>query len=391
MLRIAVITRYFPSSGEPSQGRSLYQTLRVLTRQAEVRVFFPNASYPTLLRPRSRTYRRLEASYSPPDVRASYHDYPALPGLSRPLNGWNAARVLLPAVRGFAPDLILGCFLYPEGYAAVRIGKALSVPVVAMGIGSDINRIGDPVSAMQTRAVLREADFLVTVSGDLRLKAIAMGARPEKARAVVNGCDLSVFHASDRLDARRKLEIAPDAEAVVYVGRMDVRKGLRELVAAAAALGKQRPRLRVYLVGEGPDKPLILSAIQASNAGEYIHALPGCAFDDVAVWMAAADLVTLPSYMEGCPNVVLEALASGRPVVATNAGGTPEILSEECGRLAPPRDSAALAQALAAVLDKSWDAQAISARGSRSWETVAAELLEVFQLVASTQEGKDAG
>ena len=178
---------------------------------------------------------------------------------------------------------------------------------------------------------------------------------------------------------------------MVYIGRMDVKKGLRELVEAAAALGKQRPRLQVYLVGEGPDKPLIESAIQASNAGEYIHALPACAFDDVAVWMAAADLVTLPSYMEGCPNVVLEALASGRPVVATNVGGIPEILSDECGRLVPPRDSAALAQALASVLDRSWDAQAISARGSRSWETVAAELLEVFQLVASTQEGKDAG
>jgi len=111
MLRIAVVTRYFPSSAEPSQGRSLYQTLRVLAREADVRVFYPNASYPSLLKPRSRSYRRLDASYSPPDVQASYYDYPALPVVSRPLNGWNAARVLLPAVRGFDPDLIFGCFL----------------------------------------------------------------------------------------------------------------------------------------------------------------------------------------------------------------------------------------------------------------------------------------
>ena len=77
--------------------------------------------------------------------------------------------------------------------------------------------------------------------------------------------------------------------------------------------------------------------------------------------MAAANLITLPSYMEGCPNVVLEALASGRPVVATNVGGIPEILSKECGELVPPRDAAALAKALASVLDRSWDAGAISA------------------------------
>jgi glycosyltransferase involved in cell wall biosynthesis len=386
LLKIAVVTRYFPSSAEPWQGRSAYQTLRVIAREADVRVFYPNANYPSLLKPRSRSYDQLDASYSPPDVKTSYYDYPALPLVSRPINGWMAARALLPHVRNFAPDLIFSCFLYPDGYAALKIGKALSVPVVVMSIGSDINRIGDPISAMHTRKVLREADFLVTVSGDLRSKAVAMGAPPETTRAVINGCDLSVFHVRDRLEARRKLRIDQAAKVVVYMGRIDVRKGLRELVEAAASLRTERPNLHVYLVGEGPDKPLIESAIQAHNAASYIHALPGCPFDDVAVWMAAADLVTLPSYMEGCPNVVLEALACGRPVVATNVGGIPEIMSGECGRLVPLRDPAALAQVLASVLDSSWDASAISVRGSRSWNAVAAELLEIFETLVSTRQ-----
>jgi glycosyltransferase involved in cell wall biosynthesis len=309
----------------------------------------------------------------------SYYDYPALPLISRPFNGGMAARVLLPHVRGFAPDLIFSCFVYPDGYAALKIGKALSVPVVTQSIGSDINRIGDPISVMHTRTVLRESDFLVTVSGDLRTKAVAMGASQEKTRAIVNGCDLSVFHVRDRLEARQKLSIDSASEAVVYIGRMDVKKGLRELVEAAASLHQQRSNLHVYMVGEGPDRPLIESAIRARNASGYIHTLPACAFDDVAVWMAAADLVTLPSYMEGCPNVVLEGLACGRPVVATNVGGIPEIISDECGRLVAPRESASLSRALASVLDRGWDAKAISARGSRSWSTVAAELLEIFE------------
>jgi glycosyltransferase involved in cell wall biosynthesis len=388
-MKIAAVTCYFPSSAEPWQGRSAYQTLRVLARETDLRVFYPNAVYPHLFKPRSRSYDRLDPSYSPPDVRASYFDYPALPVFSRPFNGWMAARALLPEVRRFAPDLIFGCFLYPDGYAALKIGQALRVPVVAMSIGSDINRIGDPISLRHTRTVLREADFLVTVSGDLRLKAIAMGAAAAKTRAIVNGCDLAVFHPADRLEARRKLGIDPAAEAVVYIGRMDVKKGLRELVEAAATLHSARPSLHVYMVGEGPDRPLIEGDLQARNAAGYIHLLSGCAFDEVAVWMAAADLVTLPSYMEGCPNVILEALASGRPVVATNVGGIPEILSEQCGRLMPPRDAGALAQSLAATLDKNWEAQAISARGSRSWETVAAELLEVFQSLAPARSRSD--
>lgn len=382
-MKIAVVTRYFPSSAEPWQGRSAYQTLRVLARQSDVRVFFANATYPSLLRPRSRIYDKLDASFSLPDVGVSYYDYSALPLISRPVNGWMASRVLLPHVRDFAPDLIFSIFLYPDGYAAVQIGKALSVPVVAMGIGSDINSIGDRFSAMHTRTVLREADFLITVSDDLRKKAVAMGAAPEKARAIVNGCDLSVFHVRNRVEARQKLNINPALEAVVYIGRMDVRKGLRELVDAAALLHPQRTNLHVYLVGEGPDRPLLESAIRAKDATSYIHTLPACAFDDVALWMAAADLVTLPSYMEGCPNVVLEALACGRPVVATNVGGIPEILSDECGRLVPPREPVALAQALASVLDTAWDAADISKRGGRSWSTVAEDLLEIFELLVA--------
>jgi glycosyltransferase involved in cell wall biosynthesis len=390
-MKIAVITRYFPSSAEPWQGRSLYETLRVLAGEADVRVFYPHASYPSLLTPHARSYDRLDASYSPPGVAASYYNFPALPVLSRPVNGWLAARVLLPAVRAFAPDLIFSCFLYPDGYAALQIGKALAVPVAAMSIGSDINRIGDPVSRLFTRTVLRQADFLVTVSGDLRMKAIAMGASAEKARAILNGCDLSVFHVQDRLAARQKLGIDPGAEAVVYIGRMDVKKGLRELVEAAARLQPQRAHLQVYLVGAGPDRLLIESAIQAHNAASYIHPLPACAFDEVAVWMAAADLVTLPSYMEGCPNAVLEALASGRPVVATRVGGIPEIMGDECGRLVPPRDAGALAEALASALDQSWDAKAISARHSRSWETVATELLEIFKSLTSARAARGHG
>ena len=388
MLKVAVITRYFPSSAEPWQGRSAYQTLRCLARYSDVQVFFPNAVYPSILKPRSRSYDHLDAAYRPPDVKVNYYDYPAVPLLSRPFNGWMAARALLPHVRKFAPDIIHSFFIYPEGYAALLLGKALDVPVVAKGLGSDINRIGDPISAMNTRKLLREADFLFTVSDQLRDRSIAMGAHPETTRALINGCDLSVFKVGDRLEARARLGIDPAIEAVVYIGRMDVNKGLRELVEAAESLHAHRPNLHVFMVGEGPDRPVIESAIQSHHASDYVHVLPGCAPSDVFIWMTAADLVTLPSYMEGCPNVVLEALACGRPVVATNVGGIPEIMNAECGSLVPARDAVALAQALDSVLDKTWDAAAISAQRSRCWEDVAEELHGVFDSVIDNHRAK---
>ena len=330
-------------------------------------------------------YSGLDACFSLPEVSAGYYDYPVLPMVSRPFNGWNAARVLLPHVRKFAPDVIFSYFLYPDGYAAVKIGKALSVPAIVMGVGSDVHSIGDRFSRMHTRTVVREADFVLGISEDLRQRCVAMGALPEKTRALVSGCDLSAFHVKDRVAARMKLRINPASEVVVYIGRMDRKKGLLELVEAAAELHSGRPNLHVYLVGDGPDRPLIENAIQDKEASRYIHTLRGCSFDEVADWMAVADVVTLPSYMEGCPNVILEALACGRPVVATNVGGIPEIMSGECGYLVPPRDAGALVEALASSLDRNWDAQTISAHWGRGWETVASELLLVFESVLSAR------
>jgi len=386
VLRVAVVTAHFPSSAQPTHGRPALETMRILSAKVDAQVFYPHPVYPSLLRPRSRIYKAFDPTYKVPGVKVSYFDYPVLPLVSRPFNGSMAARALLPHVRQFAPDLVFSYVLYPDGYAALQIARALAVPVIVMGVGSDVHNIGDRFSAMRTRTVLREADFLVAISDDLRRRMVAMGAAPEKTAAIVSGCETAVFHPMNRMEARDKLGMGPDVEAVVYIGRMDVRKGLRELVEAAAALHTERPALHVYLIGAGPDRPLLESAIAAHAAGGYIHALPECRFDEVAVWMTAADLVTLPSYMEGCPNVVLEALACGRPVVATNVGGIPEIMNAECGQLIAPRDADALAQALAAVLDKPWDPERICAHGGRSWRAVADELLALFESIVSAQK-----
>jgi glycosyltransferase involved in cell wall biosynthesis len=382
MLKIAVVTAHYPSSAEPTRGRPAYQTLRVLSRQCEVEVFYPHAAYPPLLKPRTRTYDSFDHAYTLPGVTAHYYDYPVLPLVSRPFNGWVAGRALLPHVKRFNPDLVFSYCLYPDGYAGLTVAKALSVPFAAMGVGSDVHSIHDRFSLKHTKTLLRQADLLLAISSDLRTRMISMGAPPATTHTVISGSDPEIFNVRDRHAARAQLSIDPSAEAVVYIGRTDLKKGLRELVDAAASLHPHRPNLHVYLVGDGPDAPLIQSAIAANNAGAFIHTIPACSFDLVATWMAAADLITLPSYMEGCPNVILEALACGRPVVATNVGGIPEIMSDACGRLVPPRDAPALARALAAVLDTTWDATSIAAHFSRSWSVVADELLDALKTIA---------
>jgi teichuronic acid biosynthesis glycosyltransferase TuaC len=378
-LKIAVITQYFPTSEQPWAGHSAYQTLRYLAQWHEVQVFYPEVRYPKRLTPTTGRLTRLDASYQPDGVEVEYIPYPALPAVSRALNGWVASGRLLPHVRRFGPEIILNYVVYPDGFAALRVGKALKVPVVVTAIGSDLNRIPDPLCGALTRKTLRESDAVVTVSGDLKRTAILLGADAGKCYAILNGCDTSIFYNRDRGEARAELRIGPDEEVVAYVGRMDVRKGLRELIEAVASLHERRPRLRCYLVGDGSDETALRELIAQKNAGEYVRLMPPCKTDGVALWMGAADLVTLPSYKEGCPNVVLEALAAGRPVVASNVGGIPELMDDSSGRLVPAMDSGALAEALEQVLDVEWSGNEIATRHQRGWADVAREVQGVLE------------
>src|SRR5437016_2324508 len=138
----------------------------------EIEVFCPLLTYHPWLKPKSFEFVRADLSYSPPDVRAHYIEYPALPIVSRPLNGFISARRLLPHVKQFAPDLILNYGVYPEGYAAVTLAGKLGVPVVLGAIGSDINRIPDAITRRLTRTALSQASFTLTVSEHLRTNAI---------------------------------------------------------------------------------------------------------------------------------------------------------------------------------------------------------------------------
>ena len=373
-MRILIVTSQFPIAGEPHRGRPVYQTVRELSRLAEVKVLSPIATYPGWARPRSYLYRPAEHQAVAPGCDVDYVTYPALPAVSRPFNGHLCARALSRPVRAFAPDVVLAYWLYPDGYGALRAAREAGVPFLAGARGSDL-RVRDAVSRRLTRPVVRAARRLLVVSEDLgRVAAEQYGADPERIRAIPNGCDAALFRPGDRQAARAALGLAQDAEVVLYVGRLVPEKGLRELVHATRRLLATRPRARVVLVGDGP----LYAELAATLAAE--PALPlqlagSQAPAEVARWMVASDLVTLPSYSEGHPNVLVEALACGRPVVATPVGGIPEVVDAASGLLVPARDADALADALAEALAQDWDEAALARRFSRDWEQVARDTL----------------
>ena len=387
-MRILIVTSQFPIAGEPNRGRPVYQTARELSRLAEVKVISPVASYPRWAQPRSYLYRPVEDAQVAPGCDVDHVRYPALPAISRPFNGHLCARALAAPLRAFAPDVVLAYWLYPDGYGAMRAARAAGVPFVAGARGSDL-RVRDAISRRLTRPVVRAARRLLVVSEDLgRVAVEGYGAEPHRVRAIPNGCDASLFHPGDRSAARRALGVAEDAEVVLYVGRLVAEKGLRELLQASRRLVAQRPRARVVLVGEGPLRGELDAAL-AADPSLPLQLAGAQAPAEVARWMVAADVVTLPSYSEGHPNVLVEALACGRPVVATPVGGIPEVVDAANGVLVPARDADALAAALVQALERNWDEAALARRFSRDWEQVARETLDACgEALAETHAGR---
>lgn len=377
-MRLLIVTSQFPIAGEPNRGRPIHQTVRELSKLADVRVLSPVARYPRWARPRSYLFRASNPAHTLPDCDVRYVEYPALPLLTRPFNGWLCARTLHAPLREFAPDVVLSYWLYPDAFGAMHAARRAGLPLVVGARGSDL-RVRDAVSRRLTRPVLHAAGRILVVSEDLGRVAVRdYDADPARIRAIPNGCDATIFHPRDRNEARAALGIDADAELVVYVGRLVPEKGLRELLDAMATLAPQRPKLQLALVGEGPMRAE-LDAKVAADPTLRVH-LPGAQGPhEVARWMAASDLVTLPSYSEGHPNVLVEALACGRPVVATPVGGIPEVVDADCGLLVAARDPVALAAGLRDALERQWDDGALSRRFSRGWDAVAADTLRACE------------
>ena len=307
MMRLAVVTTYFPHRDHPNRGHTAYQTLRRLTDRMHIKVFCPMAVYPKWLEPRAFLYTRADVNYAPPGVSVDYLEYSAIPVATRPINGLMCSRSVFDGVRRFAPDVLLNYTLYPEGFAAVAIGKKLGVPVVLGAIGSDVRRIPDRITGWLTRRAVRDADFVMAVSEDLRRLVIQMGARPERTRAVLNGVDASLFRYQDRTLARSELCVPADSPMILFVGSVTEAKGIRDLVEAVIQLRPRHPKIRLVCVGDGTCRAELVASTSEAGLGETILFPGQCPPEQVARWMAAADVFCLPSYSEGCPNVVIGA------------------------------------------------------------------------------------
>jgi teichuronic acid biosynthesis glycosyltransferase TuaC len=248
-------------------------------------------------------------------------------------------------------DVIYGKCFFPEADAGLRLSKFLQIPVVGEGIGSDVH-IAPDYSRYMYRHFVRLANGLDGTVADGQGVADRIDSVSNKHTDTIHGLvDLEQFRpVSNREAIRKDLNLPADRTIILFVGHFQRAKGIFEMIEAFCRVQKTYPEMILKICGDGGDTPNLAKIISEKGLSEIVHVVGRIDPEEVSKWMQASDLLILASYNEGMPNVVMEAMACGLPVVATTVGGLPAAVGDCQGAiLVEPKNVEQLTDAIARV------------------------------------------
>ena len=381
-MKLLYISNLFPNPREPVRGMFNAQQVQALSKLCRVTVIAPTAqALPT------------EEAYGTCVLHPKFFH---LPVVTRPFNGWLFARAIEPEIRKGGFDCVLASWAYPDGYGVMLLAQKYGFPFAVDVLGSDINCFF--ANSYRKNQILRTLRASQVVFAKSRALALRLAEENIKAEIDYNGIDRSRFYRRDRAAACRELGLPSDRRRILYVGNLVQVKGPTILAEAFGLLcrDKSLTNLDLIFLGSGPEREEIarISSQQSvvSNSQSAVSGLKSQVslvgakpHNEVALWMNACDVLCLSSLNEGLPNVILEALACGLPVVASNVGGVPEIICEGLnGFTVPASDPIALAGALQRTLNTRWDHDVIRRSVSQfDWESNARMVFDILQKITA--------
>ena len=384
---IASVCRALPTPDDPAGGIFVLRRVEAMARRTRVSVLQPIPYFPAL-RPLPSWARN--ETHKAGEVEVQHAPMLYVPKVLKSLDGYWLYRAVLQKLahlkRAGGLGIVDSHFGYPDGVGCVRAARQLGLPVFITIRGVETDNLRVPGVRDQVRRALSLAEGCIAVSHSLKRLAIDTGVPPDNIAVIHNAIDRDVFRPMDRLSARRRLGLLPDAPIIVSVGNLLSVKGHHTLVAAFAQLCHRKPGAHLVIVGGKMHEPAypehLKARIRALGVESAVMLAGKLEPSLVADWLAASDVFALASEREGCCNAILEALACGVPVVATPAGDNDWFVKDNLnGYLVPIGDSGAMAHALSSALDRQdWDRNRISSSLQvGDWEAVALQILEFMQ------------
>jgi len=279
-------------------------------------------------------------------------------------------------------DIIHAHFIYPDGFIGVKIKSQFKKPLVITGHGYDVYDLPFQNTHWTTviKDTLNSADAVITVSKSNLRTLKKLHIVPE-VRVINNGYSEDLFYPQNLLDCREKLTVALDKKIVLNVGNLELVKGQIFLIDAIEELIKNNPNILCIIVGEGKLHYALDRYIRKKNLQNYVWLVGSINHEEIPLWINAADIFVLPSISEGFGVAQIEALACGKPVIATRNGGSEELIkSPEMGILVNSKDAKKLAHSIEKALNQSWDPDRIRKSVIEyQWRSLIPQICEVYE------------
>jgi glycosyltransferase involved in cell wall biosynthesis len=381
-LRVLTFSTLFPNPAQTNHGVFVENRLRHLVASGEIdsTVLAPVPWFPG----RSPGRAAIPAHEVQRGITVHHPRYLAPAGIgmfSNPFSLYRAARNCLARLvgDGLAFDLIDAHYLYPDGVAAVWLGREFGRPVVVTARGSDTSQLPHyRFPGHLIRRTIRDADALIAVSAALKAGLVALGAPESKVSVLRNGVDLTLFRPpADRAAVRASLGL--DGPTLLAVGHLIERKRLHLTIEALRILSQ----CRLLIIGEGPERAALGSLAERIGVAQRVRFIGSVPHEDLPRYYAAADIMVLASSREGWANVLLESMACGTPVVATPAWGSHEaVTAPEAGIVIEAASAEAIAAAVRRLIDRPPARTATAAYAEQfSWDETTAGQLRLFRQV----------
>jgi len=378
-LRVLTFTSLYPNKIDLRHGIFVKNRMTYFDQIENMsrKVIAPVQYFPLLgLFPGSKfhRYNQVAKMETQGDITVYHPRYMTIPGTSL----IDAAEAMVSAADKILPtiypgqesfDLVDGHYLYPDGVAAYEIAQKYNKPLILTARGSDVNFwMAQPAQKEKILPALNYASKIICVSAALKNRLIEHGIPADKITVIMNGVDRSIFNANQRP--------VRAGEYLLSVGNLVPLKGHEYILRALAEL----PDEKLIIIGSGPLEARLKSLAQQLKVMDRVTFLPNIPHDELADFYRNAKCTILMSSMEGMPNVILESLACGTPVIATNVGGISEVVTKDNGILITERTAEALGHGLETALQRPWDHALISSGMSHlDWHETARKLHLCFE------------
>ena len=393
---ILVYSSLFPHQGQPNAGvfirERMFRVAKTLPMVVVVPVpWFPFQGLLRYLRPHFRPIAPRYARQNGVDVY--FPRYLCFPGILKHLDGILMAlgsyRIVRKLLKERSIDLIDSHFAYPDGFAAVHIGKWFGLPVTITLRGTELRMSKSKPLRVRMLQALAGATRIFSVADSLKQLVGRYGADTTKIVVVGNGVDIDKFAAVPSVEARQMLDLKELDKVLVSIGGIVPRKGYHRVIEVMPTLIKEFPTLKYLIVGgagpEGDYRQDLLEQIGLLGLNEHVFLVGPKPSGELKYILSAADLFVLATENEGWANVFLEAMACGLPVVTTRVGGNAEVVVDErLGSLVDLDSSPQLADAIRHALYREWDKDFIVEYAKKnSWDDRVETLLVNFRELTS--------